>query len=462
MGLDSAHDRARARREKLGRQMNQIADAIWQSISSSPAVVVVKSPPGAGKTTTLLRIVQLALQDRKSVGVVTQTNSQADDICRRMSALPDARPIFRFLGSGKSMEHPIVDCEEVHRAEDIPQGPKAVVGVAAKWTLVDKWPDVDIMLVDEAWQMPWLSFVPLLRQCDRFVLIGDPGQIEPVISVPTQRWDTSRHPPHRDAPSVLSSRMRTLSFQLPVTWRLPKETAALVQSFYDFPFDSAAEDGDRCLCFDHPGNPDSAADRALTRLEHHSIAGLMVPMPSSGAPATNDPDVSGACVDVVRRALVRGAHAVTRDREGPARTPLTVDGIGIAVTHKVLMQQIIGDLARAGVAGVKVDTAERWQGLERKLMVVVHPLSSTLDPSFDFDLGTGRLCVMASRHENGMVVVSRNHLAATLEHLMPPARQPLGRPDEASRSLTAHRRFIAVLESALGGATLARPQETRA
>jgi hypothetical protein len=58
---------------------------------------------------------------------------------------------------------------------------------------------------------------------------------------------------------------------------------------------------------------------------------------------------------------------------------------------------------------VRVDTPERWQGLERKVMVVVHPLSGVVSPS-GFDLGTGRLCVMASRHRAGLVVVSRDHI----------------------------------------------------
>src|SRR5207249_8262289 len=63
---------------------------------------------------------------------------------------------------------------------------------------------------------------------------------------------------------------------------------------------------------------------------------------------------------------------------------------------------------------VRVDTPERWQGLECKVMVVVHPLSGVLRPSA-FDLETGRLCVMASRHRAGMVVLSRDHLENTLK-----------------------------------------------
>jgi superfamily I DNA and/or RNA helicase len=160
----------------------------------------------------------------------------------------------------------------------------------------------------------------------------------------------------------------------------------------------------------------------------------------------DDPDVALACVDVIQRSIERKATAITLDRAESTRERIGTEDIGVAVTHKVLMQRIIGLLQARGIDGVKVDTAERWQGLERKLMVIVHPLSSTPEPDFDFDLGTGRLCVMASRHQHGMVVVSRDHLHDTLAHLMPSATQPLGRRDEASRSLRAHRMFLKCLD----------------
>jgi hypothetical protein len=81
---------------------------------------------------------------------------------------------------------------------------------------------------------------------------------------------------------------------------------------------------------------------------------------------------------------------------------------------------------------VSIDTPERWQGLERRVMVIVHPLSGVSHPSA-FDLETGRLCVMASRHQVGLVVVSRDHLSETLETHLPVADQAVGRPDVSGR-----------------------------
>jgi hypothetical protein len=94
----------------------------------------------------------------------------------------------------------------------------------------------------------------------------------------------------------------------------------------------------------------------------------------------------------------------------------------------------------ADFSDVSIDTPERWQGLERPIMIVVHPLSNVTDPS-DFDLETGRLCVMASRHQVGLIVITRDHVGASLEEFIPQASQAPGLPDVVGRGHFAHARF---------------------
>lgn len=89
------------------------------------------------------------------------------------------------------------------------------------------------------------------------------------------------------------------------------------------------------------------------------------------------------------------------------------------------------------VAHVPVDTPERWQGLEHKVMLAVHPLSGVTEPRA-FDLSTGRLCVTTSRHRVGLVVVSREHVGATLEGYLPVADQAVSRPDVTGRGHAQH------------------------
>jgi len=84
-----------------------------------------------------------------------------------------------------------------------------------------------------------------------------------------------------------------------------------------------------------------------------------------------------------------------------------------------------------------LSTRKAWQGLERKVMIVVHPLSGVGSPSA-FDLETGRLCVMAPRHRAGLIVLSRDHVRRTLEDYIPSAEQPVGRPDVVGRGHNDH------------------------
>jgi hypothetical protein len=48
---------------------------------------------------------------------------------------------------------------------------------------------------------------------------------------------------------------------------------------------------------------------------------------------------------------------------------------------------------------------------------------------------------MASRHQCGLLLVTRDHIGQTLEQSLLPATQPLGKPDVAGRGLASHRRF---------------------
>ena len=73
-------------------------------------------------------------------------------------------------------------------------------------------------------------------------------------------------------------------------------------------------------------------------------------------------------------------------------------------------------------------------------MIAVHPLSGVRTPSA-FDLETGRLCVMASRHQAACIFVTRDHVGTTLEAHLPPADQALGRADISGKGHAQHVSF---------------------
>jgi hypothetical protein len=164
--------------------------------------------------------------------------------------------------------------------------------------------------------------------------------------------------------------------RLPVSWRLPASAAPLVSdAFYPYtPFRSGTGHGDRRLKF-AVASDGSGPDRVI---DEAAEAGWgLLELPARHTPRT-DPEAVRAVAQVVRRLLDRGG-AATSERAA---------------------------LADLGVADVTVDTANRLQGREFDVTVVLHPLSGRPDATA-FHLETGRLCVLASRHRHACIVVCR-------------------------------------------------------
>jgi len=83
--------------------------------------------------------------------------------------------------------------------------------------------------------------------------------------------------------------------------------------------------------------------------------------------------------------------------------------------------------------GIRVDTANRLQGREFEIVIVVHPLSGRREATA-FHLEAGRLCVLTSRHRQACIVVARQGITDLLDshpstdpvHLSVPAKFPDG------------------------------------
>jgi hypothetical protein len=431
--------------EHLAPRRRAVLAALLGHVEQRDLLLVLKAPPGSGKTYAMLRTVALAAHRRQRVAVATQTNAQADDLCRRLAQDFPRVAAVRYAPAARAAVDLGASIAWARTGKDVPQGPAVVVGTTSKWAASTIDEPYDFLFVDEAWQTSWADFMTLSAVAPRFVLVGDPGQIPPVVSIEVARWQTSRRPPHAPAPDVilrdLSLPARALS--LPVTTRLPHDTAALVRAFYDFDFDAWSGPGERRLITETAGDG-RGEDRAIDLLATGSVAVLAVPTPDAGPPLEDDVEVAAKAAAVARRLLERGSRVVTEDGE----RALEPKDIGLAASHRVMNTRMRDALGRLAEEGMRVDTPERWQGLEREVLIAVHPLSGVVRPSA-FDLSTGRLCVMASRHRVGLVMVTRDHVGETLSTYLPVADQAVGLPDEAGRG---HAQNLLVWEQlAMGG-----------
>lgn len=425
-------------RAEITEMSRRLLEELTGFVQSTEGLCIVKAPPGSGKTYNLLATVAAAVSSGLRCAVAGQTNAQCDDICERLAADHPEVSTARLLGS-QGPAVPIAGVALATKASDGPTGPSVTVATTAKWHYSGFEP-FDLLLVDEAWQLAWADFMLLGQVAGRFILIGDPGQIPPTVTVSTRRWETSPRAPHQAAPELLllddSVPKRVL--ELPACRRLPADAVEVVRGFYDFPFESWARPGERDVRATNPGQGDGV-DAAIEGLADASGAILTLATPVGGPPLDLDRELAALCAELAVRILDRGCEARCDDEGIPLR--LDPAYIGITATHR-RMNRAVHDALPAGLLeqGLRVDTPERWQGLERPLMIVVHPLTGSVRPS-SFDLETGRLCVMASRHRAGLIVVSRDHVRDTLDHHIPVADQPIGRPDLNGRGHDQHIRF---------------------
>ena len=403
---------------------------VREHVADRGRLAVIQAPPGSGKTWLLLKTVAAAFALGRRVAIATQTNAQANDICQRFARDYPKLHVIRFA-SARGAQMALGDSIEWETETNALPGTKCiVVATTAKWSLINIHDPFDVVFVEEAWQMGWADFMLLGQVAERFVLIGDPGQISPVVSVDVLRWETSPRPPHIAAPRVIldDPRQHPERWQLPATRRLPHDAAGLVRQFYDFDFDATAQPGERAILTSSGGK--NTTDRVIDVLAHHSVAALTIPTPDEGPPMHHDALLAKHAAVLIQRLLNRNA----RVRIGSKTIALKPEHIGMCGTHRVMNSELALALPRSLQGKVIVDTPERWQGLERPLMILVHPLSGVLRPT-SFDLETGRLCVMASRHTAGAVILTRDHVTETLASCIPSATQPLGRPDVSGRGL---------------------------
>ncbi len=428
-----------ARNRSIDRQYRELQDGLTRHFTDGGVLAVVKAPPGSGKTFTLVEVVASLVDAGQRVALAAQTNSQADDICTRIvDAHPEVRTV-RF--ASKSSRPPAGFPGAVGWETDktaLGSSPGVVVSTSAKWSLTDLGEPFDLLAIDEAWQLSWADLMQCALLSTSFLMIGDPGQIPPVVTIDVKRWETSPRAPHEAAPEIVlaDGGLDDVRFEgsLPACRRLPHEAVEFVHPFYDFDFVAYVAPGERGV--------DLPDGHRLGLLRDGRPVVVTIPTPDFGPPVEVDPEIAALVRRLVDDLLTSGA---TIRSGGDTRARVTPADIGVSSSHRVMNSALEAELADLG-PDLRVDTPERWQGLERPLMIVVHPLAGVTDPSA-FDIETGRLCVMTSRHQAGLVIVTRDHVGETLANFIPSAGQAPGRPDVVGRGHDAHIRFWEALES---------------
>lgn len=433
-----------SRQANLQKAGDELHDALVAGFLSEKRLAVVKAPPGSGKTFMLLRIIGSLVSDGWRVAIATQTNTQADDLIRqavRHDVLKH-HSISRLAASGSNAPESFPkDAIWLQKPSDVPQVPGLTVATAAKWATARDTQGFDLFAVDEAWQMKWADMMRCSAVSDKYLLIGDPGQIPPVTSVDVARWGTSNRPPHKAVPDVVLEQFLSEAMvgSLPSVRRLPKASVQYVKHFYDFEFDAFAEESDRRLVQPAISDAnrrglDEKSLGILKKLQDFEPVLVTLPTPIDGPPLETDLAIAQLIKNTIS-ILLQSDLEFSLSQDSPPK-PLSEHDIGVTASHRA-MNGLIRKTLGVDYSNVRIDTPERWQGLEKPFMLAVHPLSGTQEAS-DFDLGTGRLCVMASRHQIGLIIFGRDHIGETLANTVTSAAQAPGQSDETGRGKQAH------------------------
>jgi hypothetical protein len=444
-----------------------VTDAILADLAKAERGVVVDSPPGAGKSALVVAAAASLAERGERVMVVGQTNEQVDDLVDRMATEHGVLRIGRlsaqdYTPTRRVARHGGVTARTA--VADLIDHP-LVVATAAKWaTLTDsgaRWPWA---IIDEAYQMRSDSLLRIARLFDKALFVGDPGQLDPFSTVETERWLGLNWDPMSSAVAVLLTNNPGIPVHtLPVSWRLPATAAPVVSAaFYPFSgFTAATGPSDRAMRWNtHPFGM-TAFDRALQVAADTGWALYELPHRHT---LRTDAEAIDACAELAARVLLRGAVAVSERPGGPH--DVTADRIAIGVAHRDQAAAVKRALRARAVAypvlsgaglndtglndtgrdvtKVVADTANRLQGREFDVMIMLHPLSGRRDATA-FHLEAGRLCVLASRHRHACVVVARAGIPELLD--AHPSAEPvhLGVPVKFPDGWEAHQSFMAHL-----------------
>jgi hypothetical protein len=273
------------------------------------------------------------------------------------------------------------------------------------------------MIVDEAWQMTDADFAIIAALAQGYVLVGDSGQIPPIVTSDVTRWKSEKSGPQRPAPEALLARphLATLIAERPlsISRRLPQRSAEIVQKIF---YPTLAFTG-------------SQAPRRLVAPDHAmlspTLANACEPEPRGFLPVPVAGTARGTPVDLVALdtmaalAVEMLENHITVDEE----RPLEARDIVLLVSRNQ-ERRYLRILLRA-YPEITVATANKFQGAERVVSIVLHPLSGKTETT-EFDSDAGRLCVMLSRHTHACFVVHRPGIQEMLESSIPNSPRALG------------------------------------
>ncbi|KAM7349612.1 DNA replication helicase/nuclease 2 isoform 1-T2 [Cochliomyia hominivorax] len=176
------------------KQLNSVQRAAVLKALTTQSFMLIKGLPGTGKTQTLVAIVRLLHLMGKSVLITSHTHSAVDNLLLRLKTFK--LPFLR-LGSSARVNTQLKDYTETSLTADCRTEAELsklydsyqIVGVTCLGSAhaIFLHRRFDFCIVDEATQVMQPTVLRPLFFSERFILVGDPDQLPPLIRSPLAR-----------------------------------------------------------------------------------------------------------------------------------------------------------------------------------------------------------------------------------------------------------------------------------
>jgi hypothetical protein len=308
------------------------------------------------------------------IGVAAVSHSAVNDLAGRVAALVGPNVVFK-AASKRVAESETLPAMVQHTTEATPQR-HIVARAVASWKFIRVTPDdpgreLDLLVFDEAWQLTYSTLVAAASVARQVLMIGDPGQTEPIVRGHAHTW-SGWDSPAAPGPVVMSQRDDAVTLTMPETFRVGAATVRALAPLYPFPFTSARPDRD-----------------IVGRSELESTV-----VPDDASVVALGERLAALAVDYIGRELV-GV---------PGKTVIAQDDVAVVVARNVHVAATEAALLQRGFTDVTVGTANSLQGGQWHAVIALDPAHGQ-SAITNHSASLGRVCVMASRHMTSLMWV---------------------------------------------------------
>lgn len=378
--------------------------------------LLVRGPPGTGKTRVVAALARRAIQRGERVLVAAFTNQAVDNVLRRMmrdgwqdmvrlghalSVAPDLRHL-RLAERAREGGSPVASSDPTALHAALLRAP-LVAATTATWSAerFDAAGDAlrfDLAIVDEASQLTIPGILGTLRLARRFVLIGDERQLPPLVMSPRAAHEGLSRSLFTE---LLGCWDGVASVALRQQYRMhPAICAFPSQEFYDGQLVAAG----------------AARTRTLTlRLDPADpLAPVLDPShPLVFVDVADDGDTSG-------KASIAQAQAICRIVQALRRAEVAAERVGIIAPYRAQVAAVRRALDAAGERNITVDTVDRFQGAEREVVLFSFGGAAAMREARggeDFLADPHRLNVALTRAQCKLILVGQRQRLATVPRL---------------------------------------------